>query len=198
MTAHRRSKALSAAARALAGFLLAVAFWFAFSAPYERLLAGAGEALLRLTESAAVTRLSAREGEIIVDRSDFSPAAPRPGLPAADIHFNLALLAALFALDRRPWEGPRVAALLEGCALLFVVHIAALCLEVRSLYATGLGPWSAAHYGVVARNVWSGAFHFYQIAGRFAAPFAIWWFLRRSEDPGDGASPRRKAKHPKS
>lgn len=197
MTLRRRSEALSAAARALAGFLITVAFWFAFSAPYERLLAGAGEALLRVTESPAITRLSAEGGEIVVDRSDFSPAAPRPGLPAADLHFNLALLAALFALDRRPWEGPRVAALLEGCALLFVVHVAALFLQVRSLYATGLGPWSAAHYGAVARNVWSGAFHFYMIAGRFAAPFAIWWFLRRSEDPGRGASARRKGKHPK-
>ena len=41
--------------------------------------------------------------------------------------------------------------------------------------------WSDAHYGPVARNIWAGGFHFYQIAGRFAAPFTLWWLLERPE-----------------
>jgi hypothetical protein len=57
--------------------------------------------------------------------------------------------------------------------------------QVRSVYATALGAWSAAHYGSAARNFWTGGFHFYEVAGRFAAPFAIWWWLR-----GDGESER--------
>jgi hypothetical protein len=192
MKPRRRFGFLSTAARALTGFLLGVVFWFAFSAPYERLLAAAGEALLRSTERPPVTRLSARNGEILVERSDFPPAASRPGLPAADLHFNLALLAALFALDRRPWQADRVGAFLGGCVLLFAVHVAALVFDVRSVYATGLGAWSAAHYGVLERNLWSGGFHFYQIAGRFAAPFAIWWLLRRADEPAGDALSRRK------
>ncbi len=190
----RRSRA-SAALRALAGFLGALAFWLAFSAPYERFLAAAAETVLRATERPPVTRLSARGGEIVVDRSDFPPAAPRPGLPAADLHFNLALLAALFALDRRPWEAGRVAAFLGGCVLLSAVQVTALIFQVRSVYATDLGAWSAAHYGSLARNFWSSGFHFYQIAGRFAAPFAIWWLFRRDQPEEPARS--RKGTRPK-
>jgi hypothetical protein len=195
VTSRGRARAW-AALRALSAFLGAIAFWLAFSAPYERFLAAAAEKLLRGTERPPVTRLSARGGEILVERSDFPPAAPRPGIPAADLHFNLALLAALVALDRRPWEAGRVAAFLGGCLLLSAVHVVALFFQVRSVYATDLGAWSAAHYGPLARNFWSGGFHFYQVAGRFAAPFAIWWLLRRDDRPEDSArsrkGPRRK------
>ena len=176
----------AAALRVAAGFVLGLAFWLAFRAPYERFLAAAGQAVARAFESPAVTRLSAESGEIVVARSDFPPAAARPGLPAADLHFNFVLLAALFALDRRPLESARAAAFVQAAAVLAAVHVAALCLQVRSVYATGLGDWSAARYGAFARNAWSGGFHFYQIAGRFAAPFAIWWFFRRGEEDEAG------------
>lgn len=159
--------------RVAIGFLLGLAFWYAFSQPYERLLAFAAEPLLRVFERPAVTRLSAASGEILVDRSDFPPAAPRPGLPAADLHFDFVILAALFGLSP-PRRVPRAAA---AVAILFVVHVIALCCQVESLYATRLGAWSAANYGAFARNFWSTSFHIYQIAGRFAAPFAIWWPL---------------------
>lgn len=175
----------AAIARALAGFALALAFWFGFRAAYEGVLAAAGESILRATERPAVTRLEARDGEILVERADFPPGAPRPGLPAADLHFNLVLLAALFALDPHPLGGRRVAAFLLACLALFAVQTAALVFQVRSVYATALGAWSAAHYGSAARNFWTGGFHFYEVAGRFAAPFAIWWWLR-----GDGESER--------
>ncbi len=72
--------------------------------------------------------------------------------------------------------------------------------QVQSVYATSLGAWSAAHYGTVARNFWAAGFHFYQIAGRFAAPFAIWWVFGRAEPPPrDGRrGPRRKKKRTES
>jgi hypothetical protein len=159
--------------RVAIGFLLGLAFWYALSPPYERLLAFAAEPVLRVFERPAVTRLSAANGEILVDRSDFPPAAPRPGLPAADLHFNFVILAALFGFS--PSRRIRQAAVAAG--ILFAVHVIALCCQVESLYATRLGAWSAANYGTFARNFWSTSFHIYQIAGRFAAPFAIWWPL---------------------
>ncbi len=183
--------------RIAAGFLLALAFWVAFSRPYESALAAGAEFLLRATESPAVTRLEGASGEILVNRRDFPPGAPRPGLPTADLHFNFVLLATLFALHPRPWRGERVAAFLLGAAALAIVHLAALCFQVRSLYATSLGSWSEAHYGVVARNFWAAGFHFYQIAGRFAAPFAIWWpfsRLAREEPPQAGPPTWRRRK----
>jgi hypothetical protein len=157
--------------RGLAGFAVGLAIWAGFSTPYERLLARAAETVLRAGESPSVTRLDARNGEIVVERTDFPPAAPRPGLPAADIHFDFVVLAALFAASR-PFRAGRA---LAGFGILFAVHVAALVCQVESVYATRLGAWSEAHYGVFARNLWASAFHVWQIAVRFAAPFAIWW-----------------------
>jgi len=170
-----------AAVRLCVGFAAGLAFWFAFSAPYERTVAAAAEALLRLFERPAVTALSASGGEIRVERSDFPPASPRPGVSAADLHFNFVMLAALFALSPRPLEPRRFARFWLAAAALWGIHVLALVAEVESLYATSLGPWSEAHYGPFARNFWAAAFHFYLIAGRFAAPFALWWGLGRTE-----------------
>jgi len=183
------SRPAATLARAAAAFALSLGFWVAFARPYEDLLALAAERVLRATESPSVTRLEAREGEILVNRADFPPAAPRPGLPAADLHFNFVLLVALFALDRHPLRPERVAALLAAAVLLFLVHVAALVVQVRSVYAASLGGWSAARYGSFWRQLWTGAFHFYQIAGRFAAPFAIWWPFRTGRD--EEGSPAR-------
>jgi len=169
------------AARLAAGFGAGLAFWLAFSAPYERAVAATAQAVTRVLESPPTTTLTASSGEIRVERSDFPADSPRPGLPAADLHFNFVLLAALFALTPRPQSGANVARFAAAAGLLFVVHVAALCLQVQSLYATSLGPWSEAHYGRVARNLWAGGFHFYQVAGRFAAPFVLWWGLSRFE-----------------
>lgn len=185
---------LPAAARALVGFLLALGFWLAFSAPYERLLAGTAEGLLRATERPAITRLSARGGEILVERGDMAPGAPRPGLPAADIHFNFVLLAALFSLDPRPWRSGNIGAFLAATAVLFGLHAVALVVQARAVYASELGAWSAANYGAAARAFWKGGFHFYLIAVRFAAPFAIWWLFRKEEQENRGPGARRSKK----
>jgi hypothetical protein len=166
--------------RIAAGFAIGLAVWLALSPPYEKVVAAASETALRALERPAVTRLTARGGEILVDRADFPPAAPRPGLPAADLHFNLVILAALLAAFSPIRPGRAALALLA----LFAVHVLALCCQVESLYATRLGPWSEANYGTLARNFWATAFHAYQIAGRFAAPFAIWWPLGGSEAMG--------------
>jgi hypothetical protein len=179
----------AAALRATAAFALALAIWFAFAAPYERTLAAAAELILRAFERPAATSLAASGGEIRVERADFPPDSPRPGLPAADLHFNFALLAALFALAPRPLRSANFGRFWIAAALLWIVHVTALLFQVESVYATRMGPWSQEHYGTVARNVWAAGFHFYQILGRFAAPFVLWWGVgrvgeRQPETPG--------------
>jgi hypothetical protein len=171
------------AARLAIGFLAGLGFWLVFSAPYERGVAGAAQVLVRLFERPPVTTLLAQGGEILVDRSDFPPASPRPGLPAADLHFNFVLLATLFALDPHLFAPGRFGRFWLAAAALSVIHVLALICQVESLYATRLGEWSGAHYGALARNAWAGAFHFYEIAGRFAAPFALWWGFRGDTPP---------------
>lgn len=175
-----------AALRAAAGFAVALLLWFAFAAPYERALAAAARLALRAFERPAATALEASNGEIRVERADFPPDSPRPGLPAADIHFNFVILAALFALAPHPLRPAAFGRFWIAAALLGVVHVAALVFQVESVYATRLGPWSAAHYGPVARNLWAGGFHFYQIVGRFAAPFVLWWGLGRTDGSRGG------------
>lgn len=167
-----------AAARLAIGFFAGLGFWLLFSKPYERAVAGTAQVLIRLFERPPVTTLSAPGGEIRVDRSDFPPASPRPGLPAADVHFNFVLLATLFAFDPRPLAPGRFGRFWLAAVALFVIHVLALVSQVESIYATRLGDWSGAHYGAFARNAWAAAFHFYEIAGRFAAPFALWWGFR--------------------
>lgn len=166
-----------AAARAVAGFVLGLGIWLAFAAPYEKTLAGAAQVLMNVFEHPAATRLEAAAGEIRVERSDFPPDSPRPGLPAGDLHFNFVLLTSLFALAPHPLRLKRFERFWIAAALLWAVHVLALVFQVESVYATRLGPWSAEHYGTFARNFWAGGFHFYQILGRFAAPFALWWPL---------------------
>jgi len=185
-----RRQAARTALRLLVGFLAALEFWSLFAVPYERAVAPAAEFLLRLGESPAVTRLEAPGREFLVNRTDFPPAAPHPGLPSADLHFNFVLLASLFALHPHPWKTDRVARFLIAALCLYLVHVVFLVFEVESVYATRMGDWSAAHYGPAARNFWAAGFHFYQIAGRFAAPFAIWWLLGRAESAGPPENPR--------
>ena len=171
--------------RLAVGFAAGLGFWLAFSTPYERFLAWAAQSAIRPFERPTTTSLVASEGEIRVERADFPPSSPRPGLPAEDLHFNFVVLAALFAVGRHPLEPKPFARFWFAAAALAVVHVAALVFQVEAVYATRLGPWSEAHYGTVARNFWAGGFHFYLIAGRFAAPFALWWMLGRpsASDP---------------
>ena len=187
-----------AALRLLIGFLLALAFFLLFASTYERVLAPSAEFLLRLGESPAVTRVEAADKEFLVKRADFPPGAPYPGLPSRDLHFNFVLLGALFALPPRPWRQKNVTRFLLAALCLFAVHVVFLVFQVESVYANNFRDWSAAHYSAFERNFWGAGFHFYQIAGRFAAPFAIWWFFGRPEPPEPteepARGPRRKKK----
>jgi hypothetical protein len=183
-----------AALRLLIGFLLAFAFFLLFASTYERVLASAAEFLLRLGESPAVTRLEAPGREFLVRRSDFPPGAPYPGLPSRDLHFNFVLLGALFALPPRPWRQQNVTRFLLATLCLFVVHVVFLVFQVESVYANNFREWSVAHYSAFERNFWGAGFHFYQIAGRFAAPFAIWWFFGL---PGPAAPAAEQARGPR-
>lgn len=181
-------------ARLAAGFAAGVALWFGFREVYERPLAAAAQFVLRAFETPPVTKLSSKAGEILVDRTDFPPESPRPGLAADDLDFNFVLLTALFALQPRFFEGRVLLRLVAALFLLFLVHVTALLWQVQSVYAMNLGQWSAAHYDRFGRNLWAGGFHFYLVAGRFAAPFAIWWLLAVKPSSPAPAGSRKRSK----
>jgi hypothetical protein len=163
-----------------AGFIFGVAFWWALSAPYARLLASLSEPLIRMWERPAVTNLLVRGTELTIDRADFPPQSPRPGLRLMDLTANVILLTTLFAVNRQPLRDRNIRSWFVATVLLVPVHIAAIIANVQSIYALRLGPWSRVHYGAAAANFWGAAAHFYTLIGAFGAAFALWWLLRPS------------------
>ena len=169
--------------RGALGFSLGLVFWWALSAPYARLLAALGEPLIRMTERPPVTQLISRGTEMTIDRSDFPRESPRPALRLMDLTSNIILLTTLFAVARKPLNDRNIASLMLATITLVLVHVAAVVVNVQSIYALRLGPWSTVHYGAVARNFWGAAAHFYSLIGAFGSAFALWWLFR----PASGA-----------
>ena len=168
-------------AKGAAGFVAGVVLWWALSAPYARLVASVSETLIRLAERPAVTRLAADGNEMVIDREDFPRASPRPGLLLTDLTANIIVLTTLFAAARRPLNDRNMVGLLLASLSLVAVHVAAVVVNVQSIYALRLGAWSARNYGPVARNLWGAGAHFYSVVGVFGAAFALWWLFRPTQ-----------------
>jgi hypothetical protein len=184
-------------AKAVIGFLLGLLIWGELTPSYNIAIASGAQGLMRTFERPAVTRLHPNGSEIIVERDDFPPRSKRPGLPADDLTFNIVLLCALFAANPTTFSTSNVVRFGLALLILFLVHIVAFIAKVESLYALELGPWSAAHYGPIARNFWSGSSHFYRIVGVYAAAFLTWWMLRPSPSAGPADAPKSAKKRRK-
>jgi hypothetical protein len=185
-------------AKGATGFLLGLVFWWALSAPYARVLASLSEPLIRIAERPPVTRLIPNGAELTIDRTDFPRASSRPGLALMDLTSNFILLTTLFAVNRQPLSDRNVFGLLLASLALVVVHVAAVVIDVQSIYVSRLGTWSEQHYGPVARQFWGAVLlslaHFYSIIGSFAAGFVLWWLFRPSSDPATNR-PSRGRRH---
>jgi hypothetical protein len=162
--------------------VLGLALWWGLSAPYARLLATMTEPLIRMVERPAVTRLIAGGTELTIDRDDFPRSSPRPGLTLMDLTANIVLLTTLFAVNKRPVSDRNILGFALAGLALIAVHIAAIIVNVESIYALRLGPWSERNYGAFARNFWGAGAHFYSLIGVFGAGFALWWLFRPSNE----------------
>ncbi len=170
---HRRQWLV--ALKALAGFLAGMALWWGLGGPYDEMLAGMAEPVVRALERSRATRLHAWNGNIIIERPELRPGSPKPALAAGRLTANIILLTALFATNRRPLSVRNLAAFAFAALILIGIHVLAVVVNVQSIYAWDLGTWSAAHYGRVARTFWEGATHFYTVAGAFGSAFLLWW-----------------------
>lgn len=180
-------------AKGATGFLLGLAGWWALSSPYARVLGSLSEPLIRMTERPSVTRLIPKGTELTIDRADFAPGSPRPGLLLMDLTSNIILITTLFAVSRQPLSDRNIAGFVKASLVLVVVHVAAVVMNVQSIYALRLGPWSARNYGSFARNFWGAGAHFYSLIGAFGAGFALWWLFRPSNaSASNPPSPRRR------
>jgi hypothetical protein len=178
----------------LIGFLVGLAIWSGLSVPYARLLASLSETVVRWGERPAVTSITPRETLMVVDRADFppTPSSVRLGVESTDISFNLILLVTLFAASERTLSDRNVFGLAGAAIALLFVHVAAVVSFVEAHYAESFGPWSASHYGYVARHVWSAAPYFYSVVGAYGFAVAL-WFLFRPPSPSKPPVQSRRA-----
>jgi hypothetical protein len=152
--------------------------WLLITPVYNQILLTAGGNLVRLTESPDVTDLVRHPTSYhhaYVSRRDFPPVRRLVHqFRTTDVHFHLVLLGVLFLAVpgvawRRKIENLGWAVLITIFFDLFVLFF-----MVKSVYATGLGDWSLAHYGPVARNVYGLANHLMDLPFKLALPFVLW------------------------
>lgn len=195
-----RKSLFKLAAKGAAGFLLAFAAWMWLSVPYTRLLAGLSESMIRLSERPAFTSVTAQGTLLVIARSDrHRPASPgQLAVESTDVTFNFILLVTLFATSSRALSDRNVFGFAAASVALVFVHVAAVIAFVKADYASNFGRWSARHYGVVARNLWSATPYFYSVVGVYAFAFGLWWLFRPAttsagrQGASRGASERTK------
>ncbi len=142
---------------------------------YNRFLLGSAENLVHLADSPDVTDLLRKDDHFAyVSRRDFPPSKSLVhSFRVTDVHFHLVMLIALFlAVPGLPWR--RLQNL--GLALLITVFFDILLIffQVKFAYATHLGAWNLAHYGVFARNFWGLGKHLLDLPLKFSLPFVLW------------------------
>jgi len=181
------------ALKAIAGFIAGVVLWVLLSPLYDRVIGTGAQAVLRAFENPKVTRLRLAEDNFTtVDRSDFDPRSKRPGIGIRDLTFNVVLLFALFAASPRTFSDRNIGGFLVSCAALALTHIAAVVIEVESIYAGKLGMWSTVNYSDFERNLWGVLNHSYRLVLMYAIAFALWFVLRDSAPAGAPAKKKRR------
>ena len=149
--------------------------WLLITPLYNPFLTTATERLLHFSESPDVTRLHYLDHFAQVVRLDYQAEKGfLYRIRVTDLHFHLILTFALFlavpgVAARRRWEN-------LGWAALATVFFDLLLyfFFVKFVYATQLGAWSAAHYGVFGRNFWGLGKHLLDLPFKFALPLILW------------------------
>jgi hypothetical protein len=184
--------------KALAGFAVGLAVWVFLTPLYDRAVAAGAEPLLRAFERPKVTHLRpAGDHTVTVERADFDPRSPRPGIPVRDLTFNVVLVFALFAASKRVFSDRNIGGFLAALAILALTHILGLYVEVMSIYVAKLGMWSQVHYTSFDRNLWGALNHFYRVVLMYAIAFALWWVFRDPAVDRASAAPPATAKKKK-
>ncbi len=145
--------------------------WWWLTPSYDALLAGVAAPLLRIDRRLAGAELTAR-GRTIVMQSRTIPSAQ---IPADQLTYNVILLFALFASDRKPLRDHNMKRFALSLLILAVVHCIALVVSIESTYAVQQAAWSEAHYSAFAAKLWLDIELFYRLVGMFAVVFICWW-----------------------
>jgi hypothetical protein len=164
-------------ARFVVAFVAAAVVWYNFTPAYDALIAGAATPLLKIDPRFRAAHLAAADRIIKV-----TGGVPAADIPADQLTYNVILLAALFASNRRPFRDRNVIGFLVSALIVVVLHVIAVLLSVESTYAVRMGAWSEAHYGAAGYYFWLYAEIFYRLVGMFGAVFVCWWIRRAPEE----------------
>src|SRR5205085_5708262 len=134
------------------------------------LIAGAAAPLLKIDPRFRPARLAPFDRIIRV-----TGGVPAAEIPADQLTYNVILLVALFASNRRPLRDRNVVAFMVSNLIVVALHVIAVLLSVESTYAVRMGAWSEAHYGAAGHYFWLYAEIFYRLVGMFGAVFVCWW-----------------------
>lgn len=189
---HRPEDSRSWAVRFIRNVLLWLvpvwAVWTLLTPGYNQFLMAASGRITRLTESPDVTDVLAHPQSrhmAYVARRDFPPARRLVHqISVTDVHFHLVLLGALFlAVPGISWRD-RLANLGQAALITIFFDLLVLFFIVKAVYATGLGPWSASHYGPFARNFYGLGRHLLNLPFKLALPLLLWAGFYLREVPG--------------
>ncbi len=156
--------------RFILGLIVAAVVWYNLTPLYDRFIAAAATPLVKIDPRFRGAHLAA-DGRLI----KMTGSVPAANIPADQLTYNVLLLFALFASNRRPLRDRNVMAFLLANAVVVVLHVIAVLLSVESTYAVQMGAWSDAHYGTAGYYFWMYTEIFYRLVGMFGAVFACWW-----------------------
>jgi len=170
-----------------------LAVWAGLGPLYDRVIIAVTSAVLGVTEHPPMSDLRPDGNDVILNRLDFPKSmGMRPSISLSPLTYNIILLVGLFAMAPRPFSDRNVLHFFLAALALMVVHVLALICQIESIYAVNIVGWSEKHYGPIARNVWSGAAHFYDLFGIPAVAFALWFLFSDYALPIVAQARRRK------
>jgi len=100
---------------------------------------------------------------------------PQATIPAEQLTFNVILLVALFASNRKPFSDRNVKAFAIAFVVVLLSQAVGLFISIESTYANQQDVWSDQHYGDTAAQIWIKAEIFWRLIGMFGVVFAAWW-----------------------
>jgi hypothetical protein len=159
--------------RFVAALIVAAFAWYNLTPLYDRFLVAVAAPLVKIDPRFRSAKVEATGRIIRVSRG-----VPSADIPADQLTYNVILLAALFASNRRPLRDRNMVAYLQSLALVVALHVVAVVLSVESTYAVRMGEWSAAHYGSAGYYFWLYTEIFYRLVGMFGVVFVCWWASR--------------------
>ena len=154
--------------------VVAIVVWLLLRPAIDWAVAGFAQTLVRAFEYPRVTRLVVVEHRAEMRRSDLHTESKVPTVSMTEMTFNTIVLLALYLALPRPLSRKQLESLFMGWCVLCLCQSLNLVLHVKTLYATGLGEWSRAHYSDLSRNVFAFGQYFTDLPGRFSFPFLIW------------------------